>query len=63
MMCDRNTVTQVKDKVYKTAIHPAMMCGAECRAVRKKRERKLHTTEMCMLWWAFGKTTSLDHEN
>ena len=37
-----------------------MVNGAECWAVRKKEERKLHTTEMRMLRWARGKTR-LDH--
>ena len=48
--------------MYKTAIKPAMVYGAECRAVRNKEERKLHTTELRarMLWWARGKTR-LDH--
>ena len=53
VMCDRNIPTKLKDKVYKTAIKPAMVYGAECWAVRKK-ERKLHTTEMRMLRWARG---------
>ena len=60
VMCDRNIPTKLKDKVYKTAIKPAMVYGAEWRAVRKKEERKLHTTEMRMLRWARGKTR-LDH--
>ena len=60
MMCDRNIPTKLKDTVYKTAIKPAMVYGAECWAVRKKEERKLHTTEMRMLRWARGKTR-LDH--
>ena len=60
VMCDRNIPTKLKDKVYKTAIKPAMVYGAECWAVRKKEERKLHTTEMRMLRWARGKTR-LDH--
>ena len=60
VMCDRNIPTKLKDKVYKTAIKPAMVHGAECWAVRKKEERKLHTTEMRMLRWARGKTR-LDH--
>ena len=49
MMYDKNIQTQLKDKVYKTAIKPAMTYGAECWAVRKKEERKLHTAEMLML--------------
>ena len=35
MMCDRNIPTKLKDKVYKTAIKPAMVYGTECWAVRK----------------------------
>ena len=45
--------------MYKTAIKPAMVYGAECWA-GKKEERKLHTTEMRMLRWARGKMR-LDH--
>ena len=60
VMRDRNIPTKLKDKVYKTAIKPAMVYGAECWAVRKKEERKLHTTEMRMLRWARGKTRQ-DH--
>ena len=55
-MCDRNISTKLKDRVCKTAIKSAMVFGAECLAVRKKEERKLHTTEMRMLRWAIGKT-------
>ena len=36
VMCDRNIPTTLKDKVYKTAIKPAMVYGAECWAVRKR---------------------------
>ena len=59
MMCDKNIPAKLKDKVYKTAITPAMVYGAECWAVRKK-ERILHTIEMRMLRLARGKTR-LDH--
>ena len=56
MMCNRNIPTKLKDNLYKTAIKRAMVYGAECWAVRKK-EVKLHTTEMRMLRWARGKTS------
>ena len=56
VMCNISIPTKFKDKVYKTAIKPAMVYGAECWAVRKKEKRKLHTTEMRMLRWARGKT-------
>ena len=59
MICDGNTPTKLKDKVYKTAMKPAMTYGAEWWAVRKEK-RKLHTTEMRMLRWTRGKTR-LDH--
>ena len=35
MMRDMNIPTHLKDKVYKTAIKPAMVYGAECWAVRR----------------------------
>ena len=44
-MCNKNIPIK---RVYKTA----MMYGAECWAVRKKEQMKLHTTEMRMLQWA-----------
>ena len=60
VMCDRNIPTKLKNKVYNTAITPAMVYGAEWWVVRKKEEGELHTTEMRMLRWARGKTR-LDH--
>ena len=42
VMCYRNIPTKLKDKVYKTAMKPAMVDGAVCWAVRKKEERKSH---------------------
>ena len=35
VMCDRNIPRKLKYKVYKTAIKPVMVYGAECWAVRK----------------------------
>ena len=60
MLCDKNIPTKLKDKVHKAAINPAAVHGAECWTVRRKEERKVHTTEMRMLRLARGKTR-LDH--
>ena len=54
-MYDSNIPTKLKDKLYRTAIKPAMAYGAELLAVTKE-ERKLHITEMRMLRLARGKT-------
>ena len=51
---------KLKDKVHKTVIKPTMTYGAECWAVRKKDENRLHVAEMRMLRWIRGKTRK-DH--
>ena len=51
---------KLKDKVYTTVIKPTMTYGAECWAVRKKDENRLHVAEMRMLRWIRGKTRK-DH--
>ena len=60
VMCDRKMPVELKDKVFKTIIRPAMTYGSECWAVKKKDENKLNSAEMRMLRWARGKTR-LDH--
>ena len=40
--------------MYKTVIKPTMTYGAECRAVRKKDENRLHVAEKRMLRWIRG---------
>ena len=60
VMCDKNMPVEVKDKVFKTIIRPAMTYGRECFAVNKKDENKINSAEMKMLRWARGKTR-LDH--
>ena len=60
VMCDRKMPVELKDKVCKTIIGPAMTYGSECWAVKKKDENKLNSAEMGMLRWARGKTR-LDH--
>ena len=60
VMCDRKMVVELKGKVLKTIIRPAMTYGSECWAVKKKDESRLNSAEMRMLRWARGKTR-LDH--
>ena len=60
VMCDRKMPVELKDKVFKTIIRPAMTYGSECWAVQKKDENKLNSAEMRMLRGARGKTR-LDH--
>ena len=40
VMCDRKMPVELKDKVFKTIIRPAMTYGSECWAVKKKDERE-----------------------
>ena len=42
VMCDRKMPVELKDKVFKTIIRPAMPYGSECWAVKKKDESKLN---------------------
>ena len=56
VLCDKKVPIKLKDKVYKTVIKPTMTYGAECWAVRKKDENRLHVAEMRMLRWIRGKT-------
>ena len=60
VMCDRKMPVELKDKVFKAIIRPAMTYGSECWAVKKKDENKLNSAEMRMLRWTRGKTR-LDH--
>ena len=60
VMCDRKMPVELRDKVFKTNIRPAMTYGPECWAVKKKHENELNSTEMRMLRWARWKTR-LDH--
>ena len=64
VMCDRKMPVELKDKVFKTIIRPAIMAyGSECWAVKKNdesklnsAESKLNSAEMRMLRWARGNT-------
>ena len=44
---------------YRTVVRPALMYGADTRALEKAQERKLEVAEMGMLRWMCG-VTKLD---
>ncbi|KAL0870658.1 hypothetical protein ABMA27_005605 [Loxostege sticticalis] len=55
VLCDTRMPVKTKGKIYKTAVRPAMLYGAECWTALKKHEQQLHTAEMKMLRWAGGR--------
>ena len=63
VLCDKKVPIKLKDKVYKTVIRPTMAYGAECWAVRKKDENRLHVTEMRKLRWIRGNTRKYHVKN
>ena len=56
VICDKKVPEALKNKIYKTAIRPAMTYGGECWPIRKSDQRRINTTEMKMLRWMQGKT-------
>ena len=60
VICDKKVPEALKNKIYKTAIRPAMTYGGECWPIRKSDQRRINTTEMKMLRWMQGKTRK-DH--
>ena len=59
-MCDWKMPVELKDKVFKTIIRPAMTYGSECWTIKKIDENKLNSIEMRMMKWARRKNR-LDH--
>ena len=51
VLCDRRMKVKIKGKVYKTIVRPAMVYGAQTRAVKKAHEKKMEVAEMKMLQW------------
>ena len=58
VLCDRRMNVKIKGKVYRTVVRPALMYGAETRALnlKKAQENKLEVAEMRMLRWMCGVT-------
>lgn len=56
VLCDPKMPIKTKGKIYKTAIRPALLYGAECWTTKKVHENQMHVNEMKMLRWAGGVT-------
>ena len=53
---DRRMNVKIKRKVYRTVVRPALVYGAETRALEKAQGNKLEVAEMRMLRWMCGVT-------
>ena len=56
MLCDRKAPVQVKGRLYKTMVRPAMLYGMESLPLTKKEEQKMEVAEMKMLRFTYGVT-------
>jgi len=59
VICDRHVPAEMKGRIYKTVVRPALMYGLETVALTKKQEAELEVAEMKMLRFALG-VTKLD---
>ena len=44
VICDKKVPEALKNKIYETAIIPAMTYGEECWPIRKSDQRRINTT-------------------
>ncbi|XP_042884700.1 uncharacterized protein LOC122261237 [Penaeus japonicus] len=58
VICDRKVPVQVKSKVHKTVVRPALTYGLEAEPLKRVEERKSKVAEMKMLRWISGVTKS-----
>ena len=56
VICDRKISPEVKGKVYRTVVRPALLFGLETVATSKKQEAELEVAELRMLRWSLGVT-------
>ncbi|XP_066967704.1 uncharacterized protein [Macrobrachium rosenbergii] len=54
VLCNRRIIIEVKGRVYKTVVRPALKYGAETWPVKRVQEKKLDVVEMKMLRWMCG---------
>jgi hypothetical protein len=58
VLCDPRVPLKLKGKLYRTAIRPAMLYGAECWSTKRRHIQQLSVAEMRMLRWICGNTRS-----
>lgn len=56
VLCDKKMPMQLRGKVYRSVVRPALLYGSECWAPLLRHEQAIHTTEMRMLRWTCGVT-------
>ena len=54
VVCDKKMPKDLKGRVYKAVVRPALLYGSECWALNKGDVQKLNTTEMRMIRWWMG---------
>ena len=54
VLCDMRMNVKIKGTVYRTAVRPALMHGAEPWALTKAQENKLEVAEMIIILWMPG---------
>ncbi|XP_022020238.1 uncharacterized protein LOC110920331 [Helianthus annuus] len=56
ILCDRRFSAKLKEKFYRVAVRPAILCGTDCWAIKKTQARKMEVAEMRMLRCMCGHT-------
>jgi hypothetical protein len=56
VLCDKKVPQKLKGKIYRMAIHPTMLYGAECWLTKRRHVQQLSVAEMRMLRWICGHT-------
>jgi hypothetical protein len=56
VLCDNKVPVELKGKVYKSVVRPALTYGLEAAPLKKVEERKFNVAEMKMLRWMLGVT-------
>ena len=56
VLCDKKLSPQLKGKIYRCVVRPAMLYSMETVAMTERLERKMEAAELKMMRWALGVT-------